>query len=157
MRPDAPSQPDVTVAVCLYNAANHIAETVASVLAQTWMDFELVIVDDGSTDASAAIVEQRFDDPRLRLCRTLHRGPGATRAAVVARARAPYIAFLDHDDVWHPSKLRRQMAAAAAAPGAGLFFTDSLLVDDDGRAVGAMSERFNYRCFDLSAGCAERE
>lgn len=149
--------PGVSVVVCLYNAARFIADTIASVLTQSWQDFELIVLDDGSTDDSAAIVQRRFDDPRLTLARLRHRGLGATRAAGVERARAPYIAFLDHDDVWDPSKLQRQMAAAEAAPDAGLLFCDSALIDEHGRMLGAMSQRFNYPCFDLAAGRAEIE
>ena len=153
----SPRTPGISVVVCLYNAARFIADTIESVLTQSWRDFELIVVDDGSTDDSAAIVQRRFDDPRLTLVRLRHRGLGATRAAGVERARAPYIAFLDHDDVWDPSKLQRQMAAAESAPDAGLLFSDSALIDEHGRALGAMSQRFNYPCFDLAAGRAEIE
>ena len=88
-----------------------MSRAIESVLAQTFGDFELVVVDDGSTDGSAAIVESFAErDPRVRLVRTAHGGVRSARSVSLTEARAPFVAFLDADDEWLPA------AAGAAAP-----------------------------------------
>lgn len=100
--------PCVSVLIIVHNRAHTIGAAVQSVLAQTFSDFELVVVDDGSTDGTAAIVEE-FDDPRLRLVRTSpNRGIPLARNRAVREARGEFIAWLDSDDVCHPERLRRQ-------------------------------------------------
>jgi teichuronic acid biosynthesis glycosyltransferase TuaG len=115
----APPAPGVSVSVIVpcYNAAAFIGTTIESVLAQTWSELELIVVDDKSTDASAAIVEgYARADPRVRLIRLARNAgtPGAPRNAGVAAARGEWVAFLDADDLWHPRKLELQMRALAA-------------------------------------------
>lgn len=108
--------PPVSVVIPAYNRAATIRAAIESVLRQSFADFELVVVDDGSTDgtldAAAAV-----DDPRLRLVpapRNL--GAAGARNLGVAEARAPLVAFQDSDDEWLPTKLEKQMARLAAAP-----------------------------------------
>jgi glycosyltransferase involved in cell wall biosynthesis len=112
-----PDVPPVSVVIPAYNRAATIRAAIESVLRQTWTDFELIVVDDGSTDgtlAAAAAVE----DPRLRLVpapRNL--GAAGARNLGVAEARGRWIAFQDSDDEWLPGKLEKQMARLTA-PGA---------------------------------------
>ena len=102
--------PTVSVVVPTYNRADHLERTIESVLDQRFGDFELVVVNDGSTDETAAVID-RFDDPRIRaLSHETNRGGSAARNTGIAASRGEYVAFLDDDDEWLPDKLGRQVA-----------------------------------------------
>ena len=124
MRPDAPTppvSPPVSVVIPAYNRAATIGAAIDSVLRQTFTDFELVVVDDGSTDGTLAAA-RAVTDPRLRVVAAPHNlGAAGARNLGVAEARGTWIAFQDSDDEWLPEKLARQMArlATPAPEGAG--------------------------------------
>ena len=104
----------VSVVVPCFNAAAFLGRTIESVLAQTFTDFEIIVVDDRSTDGSTAIVERYAGADRRVVLRQMARNagaPAAPRNAGVSAARGEWIAFLDADDVWHPRKLELQMRA----------------------------------------------
>ncbi|HUA33242.1 MAG TPA: glycosyltransferase family 2 protein [Candidatus Binataceae bacterium] len=102
--------PQVSVIIPTYNRHAMLREAIASVLAQPDVDFELIIVDDGSTDGTSRLLgELTKRDPRLIATHTEHRGPAAARNRGVELARASWIAFLDSDDLWVPTKLARQL------------------------------------------------
>ena len=128
-------RPTVSVVIPLYNTERYIAETLASVLAQTFADFEVIVVDDGSTDLGPDIVAA-VDDPRVRIFSQKNRGLAGARNAGIREARGRYIALLDADDRWHPDKLARHVADLDANPWVGLSFSASRLIDDDGRDLG---------------------
>ena len=108
--------PKVTVFIPAYNREAYIGAAVRSILAQTFTDFELLVIDDGSRDRTAAIVEA-FDDPRVRLERNDgNRGIPYTRNRGLELARGEYLAILDSDDIALPSRLARQVAFLDAAP-----------------------------------------
>lgn len=94
-----------TVVIPLYNKAAEICATLDSVFAQRYTDFEVVVIDDGSTDQSAALVKA-FSDPRLRLVSQKNQGVGPARNRGVQESDSPYIAFLDADDYWYPDHLK---------------------------------------------------
>ena len=110
----ADRRPLVSVVVAAYDCERHIAATLDSALAQDHGPMEVIVVDDGSTDATAAIV-QRYD---VRLITRANGGQGAAKNTGIAAAHGPLIAFLDHDDLWAPGKIGRQVEALAAAPEA---------------------------------------
>jgi glycosyltransferase involved in cell wall biosynthesis len=112
--------PRVSVILPAYNRAQLLPRAIGSVLAQTHADFELIVVDDGSTDNTEAVV-RRLADPRIRYLRRRNGGPGAARNTGIATARGEFVAFQDSDDEWLPHKLERQLARfGRSAGGVGL-------------------------------------
>jgi glycosyltransferase involved in cell wall biosynthesis len=109
-----------SVVVPLHNREAFIARTAASVFAQTFADFEFIVVDDGSTDGSVERLAS-IDDPRLRIVRQANGGPGAARSRGMAESRGEWIAFLDADDIWFPAHLDELNAMATRFPMAGLL------------------------------------
>ncbi len=107
---DGHGRPAVSVVIPVFNRAAEVGPAIGTVLGQSFVDFEIVVVDDASTDATVSIVEA-IDDPRIRIVALdRNRGPGGARNAGVAAARAAVVAFLDSDDRWRPEKLERQLA-----------------------------------------------
>ena len=111
-------RPLVSVVIPAYNAEAVIGDALRSVFAQTFRDFEVVVVDDGSTDDTVGVLEAIGGG--VRLLRQPNGGPAAARNAGIAVTTAPLIAFLDADDEWLPAKLEMQMAYFAAYPEAGV-------------------------------------
>lgn len=104
--------PSISVIVPVFNDAAYLAEALESILAQTFAVAEILVVDDGSTDASAAVA-RRFA-PRVRYVVQAHAGAGAARNHGVRLAQSELLAFLDADDLWHPEKLALQTQAMQA-------------------------------------------
>ena len=127
--------PAVSVVIPLYNTERYIAESVRSVLAQTFKDFELIVIDDGSGDKGPAIARE-FADPRIRVITQDNRGLAGARNSGIRAAKAPIVGLLDADDVWHPEKLARHVAHLAANPEIGVSFSHSRLIDDVGAPLG---------------------
>lgn len=127
----------VDIVTPAYNAATTIAETIESVLAQTHETWRLWIVDDGSPDNTAAVVEEYLADPRIRLLRQSNRGASHARNLGIERSEGPYIAFLDSDDVWEPEFLARSVQALDESPAAGMVWCDmNVIGDGDGTYRG---------------------
>ncbi|MDD5303369.1 MAG: glycosyltransferase family A protein, partial [Elusimicrobia bacterium] len=126
--------PKVSVVIPLYNKGPHIARALDSVLAQSVRDFEIVVVDDASTDGGAEIV-RRHHDRRIRLVGRDKPGPGghAARNAGIKAAAAPLIAFLDADDTWEPQYLETILRMRKAYPQAGAYATAYRIYDRGGR------------------------
>lgn len=131
--------PDVSVIIPAWNAEATLRETVTSVTRQSHTALEIFIVDDGSTDRTADIASDLASaDPRITLIRQDNAGVAAARNAGLARARGVWAAWLDADDLWHPAKIARQLAAAAQAGQPPAFvYTGYRMVDADGRIFRA--------------------
>jgi glycosyltransferase involved in cell wall biosynthesis len=99
----------VSVVIPVYNAERYLAEAIESVLCQSFGDYEIIVVDDGSTDGSAAVAGSYGSSIRYRS--QPHRGAAATRNVGVAKARGRFFSFLDADDAWTADKLEKQVAA----------------------------------------------
>ncbi|WP_211489777.1 glycosyltransferase family 2 protein [Georgenia thermotolerans] len=125
--------PRTSVVIPLYNAAGTISDAIGSVLEQTDQDFEIVVVDDGSSDGSAAAVAA-IDDPRVRLVQhERNRGVAAARNTAIAAARAPWIAFLDADDTVEPTFLAA--VGGAMTDGVDVVVCGHAMVHPDGSRV----------------------
>ncbi len=123
--------PRVTVIMPVYNGAASIGRALATVLVQSFGDFELIVVDDASTDDLAGALAA-YPDPRVRLLRhAVNQGAAAARNNALRLAQGAYVAFIDADDEWLPEKLERQVARLdASPPEAGLSITGYYLVRD---------------------------
>jgi glycosyltransferase involved in cell wall biosynthesis len=131
--------PLVSVIIPTHNRAALLAEALASVTAQTFRDFEIVVVDDGSTDKTLATLG-RCDSLRV-LRHPARRGVAAARNLGIAAARGAWLAFLDSDDLWLPEKLARQMAYLEKRPGLLLCQTDETWVRKGVRVNKPLSHR----------------
>ena len=98
----------ISIVTPVYNSENYIEETIKSVLEQSYTDWEWILVDDGSADRSAEIIEQ-YNDSRIRLIRQKNKGAAAARNRGIEAAKGRYIAFLDADDIWDPNKLTNSL------------------------------------------------
>ena len=120
-------RPVVSVMTIFLNAERYLDEAIQSVLAQTYASWELLLVDDGSTDASSAIARQYASRCPQKIRYFEHQqhrnlGTGASRNVGLLQARGEYVAFLDSDDVWMPEKLEQQVAIMGAHPDVALLF-----------------------------------
>ena len=146
------SAPRVSVVLPTYNRAHLLPRALRSVLAQTYRAFEVLVVDDGSTDETAGAVAG-LADPRIRFHRVNHQGCAGAMNVAIQHALGEWVAFIDSDDEWAPAKLERQMqAAAAAGPEVGVIYSAGVIVDDAaGREIHARRPRAGGqgRVFDL--------
>jgi len=127
--------PRVDVIIPVYNSAATVAESVESALGQTFTDFDVVAVDDGSTDASAEVLSRY--GVRIKVLTQPNRGLSAARNAGVHLGTGEYVAFLDADDIWEPEMLERTVAALDRLPHSVLAYTDVAVVDSSGRPLNA--------------------
>ena len=111
--------PTISIIIPTYNRAALLKETLESVLAQTYTDYEIIIIDDGSTDHTEETVQAFLTDDRIRYIKQPNAGVSVARNHGIFEARGEWIAFLDSDDLWFPDKLEKQMAFLAEHPTAG--------------------------------------
>jgi glycosyltransferase involved in cell wall biosynthesis len=126
--------PLISVIIPVYNGESHICKAIRSVLDQTYNNFELIIVDDGSTDSTSTIVRS-FTDKRISYIHQGNLGPSSARNAGVMRSRGEYIAFLDCDDWWLPKKLEIQLTHFQSFPETGLVYCATHIYDTRNRLV----------------------
>lgn len=115
-----------SVVIPLYNKAHTIIRTLSTVITQTFPEFEIIIVNDGSTDEGVKIITSNFNDSRIRIINQANQGVSAARNKGVEEANFNYIAFLDADDEWLPGYLEKVKEAITLYPKSGLFCTPGL-------------------------------
>ncbi len=120
--------PEVSVIIPTFNRRAMLREAIDSVLAQSIPAFELIVIDDGSTDGTAEHLAHLAETIRIKIDRIEHRGSAAARNRGAALARAPLIAFLDSDDLWSPTKLERQLAFMRDNPGCAISQTNEIWI-----------------------------
>lgn len=147
----------VSVIIPLFNKAKYVKRTLDSVFAQTYQDFEIMVVDDGSTDTGPKLA-QSYLDPRLRIVHQENEGPGSARNRGIKETAAPYVTFLDADDEWLPEFLEKYLQSITANPECdyvvGPYFEGRDRIDksSDWRELG-VSEGVWCLPSDISHGC----
>lgn len=138
------SRPFVSVIIPTFNREQLVGYAIESVLAQTYHALEVVVVDDGSTDATADVV-RGYADSRLRYLPLEHRGmPAPARNAGIAVTTGSLVAFLDSDDAWLPDKLARQVEVLRERPEVGLICTNAERIDDRHVGTGPIHTPDNF-------------
>jgi len=127
--------PTVSIVTATWNCGHYLPLAIESVLAQTFADWELLIIDDGSTDNTEDIVQPYLNDSRITYHRLEHAGQPATKNAGIERASGELIAFLDADDVWFPHKLKRQVELMRSNPALGVVYSRRQLIDPEGNEL----------------------
>ena len=124
--------PIISVIIPTYNAELTIIETITSVQQQTFSDFELIIIDDGSSDQTLELISS-VGDKRIRFFSYDNAGVSVARNRGISHATGEFIAFLDHDDLWTPDKLDLQLAALRQHPDAGVAYSWTLFFMNEKR------------------------
>ena len=122
--------PSVSVIIPTYQRPHLVSQTIESVLAQTYTDYEIIVVNDGSTDNTKEVLAS-FGD-KITVINQENQGVAAARNTGIMAARGRYIAFLDHDDLWQPNKLKKQIACLESHPNFGLVYSDMFYFNDVG-------------------------
>jgi len=130
-----PVPPLVSVVTATYNMGHYLPQAVNSVLAQTYPNVEVVIVDDGSTDDTPAVCAQFAGNPRVQVHRKQNGGQASAKNKGVELARGEFVGFLDADDLWKPDKLERQMPLFEGRPNVGVVYSDYEMMDGEGRPL----------------------
>lgn len=125
-------QPTVSVVMAAKNYAQFLPVAVRSVLAQTFPDWELIIIDDGSTDQTTAVVQPFLNDRRIRYVQADRLGQSRAKNLGARLSRGAFLAYLDADDAWHSTKLEKQLQLLHSAPHVGVCFTQRLLMNEAG-------------------------
>lgn len=127
--------PLVSIVIPVYNVERYIEEALASVLAQTYTNLEIIVIDDQSPDASIALLKSRFDDARIHIIEQKNRGLAGARNTGIRYANGEYIAFLDSDDFWQTNKIEEHLTLMQTKPNCGLSFCSSLFVDEHSQSL----------------------
>lgn len=133
--------PVISVITPTYNRADFLPEAVRSVLDQTFKDFELLIVDDGSTDNTPEVLEPFLKDGRVLYEFQQNQGQSAARNRALAKARGQFICFLDSDNAWLPNKLEHQLEAFDQHPEVDIVYGDIVTIDEEGRELSRKNMR----------------
>ena len=135
--------PRVSVVIPVYNSEDYVAEAIEGVLNQTYQDYEVIVVDDGSTDGSAAVVRS-FGDA-VRYIFQPNAGVSAATNRGVSLSNGEFIAFLDNDDIWLPEKLERQVAYLDTQPSCGFVNCDMQYISETGDKLDRFLRGYNTR------------
>jgi glycosyltransferase involved in cell wall biosynthesis len=129
------SHPQVSVIVATYNYGRFLAGALDSVLDQTFADYEIIVVDDGSNDGTGDVIAPYLRHSKLRYIRTDHLGQPKAKNTGIRAARGKYVAFLDADDLWLPTKLDKQVAVFREDPELGVVYSRWQAIDEHGRSI----------------------
>ncbi len=127
--------PAVSIIIPAYNQGHYLGAAVRSVLSQTWPHYEVIVVDDGSTDNTPEIA-RAFTDPRIRYIRQENRGLSGARNTGIRNATGELVSFLDSDDLFLPEKLALLVEALRAQPNLGMLAGQAIIIDEHGRPTG---------------------
>ena len=125
----------ISIITPVYNMGEYISETIESVLNQTYKNFELILVDDGSTDNTKTEIQKYLPDTRIKYFRCNHKGPSAARNTGIKHSNGEFVAFLDGDDYWEPSKLEKQLHVFKKLNDVNVVYCKFHKVDCDGKLL----------------------
>jgi len=147
--------PLVSVIIATYNRAPIISQSIESVLAQTFKDYEIIVVDDGSSDGTKQLMRERFAGKLVYIRKEVNGGLSAARNTGVKAARGRYVAILDDDDLWLPEKLKMQVGLIEEQPSLGLVYCNSLTINEHDEVKGEIKGSKRGALFDelLSSNC----
>ena len=134
-------KPSVSVVIPVFNGAPFVAKAVASVRAQTVKDVEIIVVDDGSTDGTQAVLADLQRTDGITWFQQDHGGPARSRNRGIEAARGEFVALLDCDDIWLPEKLEAQLDIVRRRPDVGVVHTDFDIVDEKGTLLQRIAAR----------------
>jgi len=130
------SSPTVSVIIPAYNAEKTILDTIKSVENQSFSNFEIIVINDGSTDKTLELISD-LGDPRIKIFSYANGGLSTARNRGISRAKGEFIAFLDADDLWTSDKLELQMQALCENPEAAVAYSWTLVMDEDGQHLSS--------------------
>jgi glycosyltransferase involved in cell wall biosynthesis len=134
----------VSVVTATYNMGNYLPETVGSVLAQTYQNYELIVVDDGSQDNTPEVMEQFSDNPKIRYVRLdSNRGQTVAKNRGLAEAKGRFIGFVDADNLWKPFKLEHQFPLFTKFGKTGVVYSDAEYIDGDGNVLPYINRSYH--------------
>ncbi|OJV90496.1 MAG: hypothetical protein BGO43_06515 [Gammaproteobacteria bacterium 39-13] len=142
MQPKSSSSPKVSIILATYNREKFLREAVISVLEQTYQDFELIIIDDGSTDNTRSLITE-FSDPRIQYKYQVNKGRSNARNVGLQIARGHYITFLDSDDLYLPQKLALQIEFLDNNLQVGMVYTSAYCINESGNIL---SHKYKATC-----------
>lgn len=137
----------ISVLIPLYNKEKQIEQTIQSILKQSFQNYEIIIIDDGSTDHSIEEVK-KIADSRIRLIHQSNAGVSAARNRGIKEARGEYIAFLDADDVWKPDYLKTQYELTLKYPGCSVFASNYEFKDSQGKVTPTIIRKLSFKGID---------
>ncbi|MCD6154734.1 MAG: glycosyltransferase [Candidatus Verstraetearchaeota archaeon] len=143
--PKTSGNPKVSVIIPCYNGEKFIGEAIESVLNQTYQNFEIIIVDDGSTDGSKSVIKTFLKDPRIKLIEhERNKGIPAARNTAIKASKGEFIAFLDQDDLWYPEKLEKSLDAfERGGENLGVVFSDVDIEEKDGSVTRRTCRKYD--------------
>lgn len=128
--------PDLSIIIPAYNVVDYLGDAIRSAIAQQGVTFEIVVVDDGSTDGTRAVMDSFANDPRMKLLAQENQGPSGSRNTALQIAKGRYIGFLDADDLWEPIKAAKHVAFMDANPVFDITYSWWRVIDEAGRDTG---------------------
>ncbi|HBC34102.1 MAG TPA: glycosyl transferase [Marinobacter adhaerens] len=132
---NTPANPLVSIITPTYNRADFIGQAVNSVLAQTYTNFELLIIDDGSTDHSRDMLQPFLTDSRLRYFHQENQGQSVARNLALSEAKGDFVCFLDSDNYWPAEKLEHQIELFRRHPDYDVIYADIIVIDEKGQEI----------------------
>ena len=124
----------ISIVITCYNYANYVADAIFSALGQTYENFEIIIVNDGSTDNSEEVISRFLDDPRIKYIKQKNAGQANAKNTGIRNAKGDFMAFLDADDMWEPDKLEKQVRLFNN-PNVGVVYSRARYIDGNGNPL----------------------
>ena len=132
--------PLASIIVPAFNVAKTLPSTLNALITQTFSNYEIIVINDGSTDSTAALLRDYADLPRFRIITQRNRGLSGARNTGIDAAHGEFIGFCDADDLWLPEKLARHVAHLQSAPNIGVSYSGSALIDAKGASLGIVQK-----------------